>query len=271
MGSGRRGRKGRAAGFSSGARFSHREGGRKPGKNQRRRERGEGLRASSLLHKQTAGLRASACTPLPLQKCCEITERLLIFNIFVKAPGPGVMRMRQDVSFQLKQIKRGFTSLRLTPRSGKETDPTSGQGKNLENRGVGRQRAPQEPPDSFTQHCKPRGASLWRQSPPSHLESRPDPSCRARPPLPGPGSRGCSGGSRAEPAAPLSPGSACLGAGFLRSQPAGQGTGEGGSGPPSSAGNPQDINHCPAGLGGQRRRLLPAASGGRAGPGWIWD
>lgn len=56
--------------------------------------------------------------PFPSKKCCGIAERLLIFNIFVKAPGPGVMRMRRDVSFQLKQIKRGFTSL---GQSGKET------------------------------------------------------------------------------------------------------------------------------------------------------
>lgn len=76
--------------------------GRKRGKKHRQQERGEGLRASSLLYKQTVGSRASACTPRPLQKSCKITERLLIFNIFVKTPGPGVMRMQQDVSFQLK-------------------------------------------------------------------------------------------------------------------------------------------------------------------------
>lgn len=76
--------------------------GRKRGKKHRQQERGEGLRASSLLYKQTVGSRASACTPRPLQKRCKITERLLIFNIFVKTPGPGVMRMQQDVSFQLK-------------------------------------------------------------------------------------------------------------------------------------------------------------------------
>lgn len=119
VGSSSGGRKGRAPGLSSGARFSHREGGRKRGKEQR--ERGESLGVSSPLHKQTGGLGRSGCTPRPLRKCWRVTERLLIFNIFVKAPGPGVMRMRQDVSFQLKQIKRGFTSLGRPRQSGKET------------------------------------------------------------------------------------------------------------------------------------------------------
>lgn len=67
-------------------------------------EMGEGLSPSAPFNKQTGVLRAvaRAHTPRPIPKHCKITERLLIFSIFAKAPSPGVMRMQRDVSFQLK-------------------------------------------------------------------------------------------------------------------------------------------------------------------------
>lgn len=51
---------------------------------QERREGREGWRLSAPFNKQTAVLGAvtSARTPHPLQKCCKITESLLIFSIF---------------------------------------------------------------------------------------------------------------------------------------------------------------------------------------------
>lgn len=93
------GRKERAVGFSSRARLSHSADAGK----QAKERRGRGFESLSPVQQTNHGFKSctSAPTPHPHPKRCRIMGRLLIFSIFAKAPGPEVMRMQRDVSFQL--------------------------------------------------------------------------------------------------------------------------------------------------------------------------